>query len=508
LRADKRETSLLGNEAAEPETLLFAPGERADVVFLHPDGSGGIGLDVPTSAVFWLSEQAWAALDGEGTGVGPGADEPTEARAEVAELLARGDITRLKDADTLPPLPDAAPQPVTTLALGVATECNLRCRYCFGREHGGRDDVLYHGPRGRMTREVALAAVAFLFERSAGAPELILNFFGGEPLLSDDIVEIAATAALSRAEAEKRRVLFSMTTNGTLLDERRLALLERLGIAPLISLDGPPEVHNHGRPFPDGRGSYEAAAAGARGALARNRDLMARATLTDPSVGYVPIAESLLALGFRRVHITAASPVDPGFGLGPDGFDQLLDPFTAFVDWFLEGVESGRLAGHFFGPLDHIIGDLYRRRAGAYACSAGLTGLYVTPDGDLYPCFRLVRDAYYLGNVLGGGGSEVAGPGSPLVRSAFAPEKRQPFADAAADRRPACALCFGRYICRGECAGDNLDENNDITIPTEGRCRLIRHYISEAARCLAHLSRRCPELLPERYPADSPPKCA
>jgi uncharacterized protein len=495
--------SVVARSSDRPGEPLLGPGETVEVARLKA-GAECLGLDVPTSAVFWLSELAWAVLDGrapapttrqtgldEAAGV---ADEAAGAVAQVAALLARGDITRLERETNLPPSPEATDQPVTALSLGISTECNLRCRYCFGRDHGGPDDVLYRAPRGHMTREVALAAVNFLFERSQGTPDLILNFFGGEPLLNDETVETAATAALDRAEQAGRRVVFAMTTNGTLLDERRVDILGRLGIRPLISIDGPPAVHDRGRPFPDGSGSYQAASAGARRALTRDPDLMARATLSDAGIGYVTVAESLLALGFRRVHITAASPVNPGFGLGRDSFDRLTEPFTAFADWFLEGVLSGRLAGHFFGPLDHLIGDLYRRRVGSYACSAGLTGLYVTPDGDLYPCFRMVRDAYRLGNVLAGD---------------FLPEQRQPFFDAAVDRRPACVPCWARYICRGECSGDNLDENGDMLTPTEGRCRLFRHYVAEAARCLAHLARRAPGLLPKRYPADdAPPRCS
>jgi len=143
--------------------------------------------------------------------------------------------------------------------------------------------------------------------------------------------------------------------------------------------------------------------------------------------------------------------------------------------------------------MDHIIGDLYRRRAGVYACSAGLTGLYVAPNGDLYPCFRAVRPDYYLGNVSS---------------AEFCGSRRQPFYDAASDRRPACAPCWARYICRGECLGDNLDENGDILTPTGARCRLVRHYIAGAARCLVHLARHAPSVLAGRYPADLPPVCA
>ena len=278
-----------------------------------------------------------------------------------------------------------------------------------------------------MSQKTALGAVAFLFDRSGGARDLTVNFFGGKPLLNDAVVEATAAACRERAAWEQKRVTFALTTNGTLLDERRLDMLWRHGIRPLISIDGPQAAHDGARPFPDGAGSYRAVAAGARRALARDPHLMARATMSGGCKSYIDIAESLLGLGFKRLHMTAASPVNPGFGLGDADFDGLHAQFTAFCDWFLDGVVAGRFADCFFGPLDHIIGDLYRRRAGVYACSAGLTGLYVAPNGDLFPCFRAVRDHYYLGNVL---------------RGEFDGHRRQPFYAAASDRRPACAACW------------------------------------------------------------------
>ncbi|MDQ7794496.1 MAG: radical SAM protein [bacterium] len=477
---------------------LLGPGERVQVVRLSA-GQEWLGLDVPSSTLFWLSDSAWGLLAEAGgvSGSAPpplGTESPTlrdEARDELVRLLQQGDITRLSPTPEPHP-PDAATQPVTSLSLGISTRCNLRCRYCFGRQHDGPDGVLYHQPREHMPRHVALAAVDFLFRHAGDAPVVTVNFFGGEPLLNPEVVRDTGTAALERARAENRQVEFAMTTNGTLLDQARLDMLGDLGIRPLISLDGPREVHDAARPFANGRGSYRSAADGARRALARDPSLMARATMNGQCTSYVEIAESLLRLGFRRLHITAASPVNPAFGLGREGFDALHAPFTAFCDWYLHGVEEGRFRDFFFGPLDHLIGDLYRRRVGVYPCTAGLTGLYVTPAGDLYPCFRAVRPEYRLGSVLDDG---------------FDGSLRRPFFAAAADRRPACADCWARYICRGECMGDNLDENGDIGTPTPARCRLTHHYVAEAARCLAHLSRHVPSVLPERFPSTPPPGC-
>jgi len=52
-----------------------------------------------------------------------------------------------------------------------------------------------------------------------------------------------------QAERCRKGLSFSMTTNGTLFDEEKLAFCQRHGIKFLLSIDGDEETHNAHRRF-------------------------------------------------------------------------------------------------------------------------------------------------------------------------------------------------------------------------------------------------------------------
>lgn len=106
--------------------------------------------------------------------------------------------------------------------------CQLRCVYC-------RVD---RGPR-RMDIATARRGIDFLL--ASRADRLVLNFFGGEPLLAWDLVRRAARYARTRAGAAGRALTINLTTNGLLLDEEKLEFLKGFDSRVHLSLDGDAE---------------------------------------------------------------------------------------------------------------------------------------------------------------------------------------------------------------------------------------------------------------------------
>ncbi len=115
-----------------------------------------------------------------------------------------------------------------SVMLMTTYECQLRCSYCRVRL-GAR----------RMDARTAARGVDLLL--SSRAPRLLLNFFGGEPLLAWDLVRAAAERA--RAGRAGRELTVNLTTNGLLLDEEKIAFLSGAGGRVHLSLDGPHEAN-------------------------------------------------------------------------------------------------------------------------------------------------------------------------------------------------------------------------------------------------------------------------
>src|SRR5688500_5141317 len=95
------------------------------------------------------------------------------------------------------------------LTVTVTGRCNFRCTYCY-------EDFSH----GRMTPEVVNGIKQLLRRRATGLEELVLRFFGGEPLLELDLaLDIAAHARrLSLSHGFELRG--AVTTNGWLLTPR------------------------------------------------------------------------------------------------------------------------------------------------------------------------------------------------------------------------------------------------------------------------------------------------
>ncbi len=129
-------------------------------------------------------------------------------------------------------------------------DCNLACSYCF---EGNRKGKHY------MSANTAAALVEFAIKNSIGrGRDLIVDFYGGEPLLSLELAR-DLMRKLNRA-AETGGVGFSSTlvTNGTLFTGRVAEELAALGLkSAKITLDGPRDNHDIWRPFVSGKGSFD-----------------------------------------------------------------------------------------------------------------------------------------------------------------------------------------------------------------------------------------------------------
>lgn len=138
------------------------------------------------------------------------------------------------------------------ICLQITQNCNLRCEYCvysgsyYNRKHSNK----------RMSWEIAKKALDFLHEHCGESnKEVIIGFYGGEPLLEYDLVK--KCIEYSKEIFSNKALMFNMTTNATLLDIEKAKYLLENNVFFTISLDGPQEIHDFHRKYIDGHGSFE-----------------------------------------------------------------------------------------------------------------------------------------------------------------------------------------------------------------------------------------------------------
>jgi uncharacterized protein len=132
------------------------------------------------------------------------------------------------------------------IVLPIASNCNLNCSYCFAQTDGG-----FHF--GDFTTESINKIVPFIMEHTPDKEKTItIIFFGGEPLLKFDIMEY--TIKFVREKYPEKNVAFSITTNGTILNNQIIKFLKENRVMVLLSLDGPEDEYNV-RNFKNGENS-------------------------------------------------------------------------------------------------------------------------------------------------------------------------------------------------------------------------------------------------------------
>ncbi|HEX8012029.1 MAG TPA: radical SAM protein [Casimicrobiaceae bacterium] len=406
----------------------------------------------------------------------------TQATAAEREILAA-----LCDAQLLVPAQgsrrqaplrmDPAAIPLGTLVLEIAQACNLRCTYCYagGGTYGGEARI--------MDPELARRAARFLVEASGPRERVTLVLFGGEPLLNFPAVQTAVEEAEAAANALGKKLVVSLTTNGTRFTPAALDFLRdhRVGIS--VSIDGPPDLHDANRRYPGKRsgGTYADVVAGLERLRAHaSRPPAARVTLTPEQWDRVPeVFEHVLGLGFLEVGIAPASPVTAKLLPTPAQEQALLSGFSTLARRFAQEAREGRVL-----PFSNLLDLLARLHAGEVKdapCGAGLGYLAMDAQGRFFLCHRFAGTARFRVGDL------ESGIDYAKIRACLAAQ--------AAPRRDACAACWARSLCAGGCHYENHVRETELGLAPGGSCEFIRRWLELGIRVYAELGHTAPDPL-------------
>ena len=145
----------------------------------------------------------------------------------------------------------------TAALLKVASRCNLNCDYCYVYQHA---DQTWRNQPTFMTDETIrqFGSQLNVYVREHEIDQFSIIFHGGEPLLFT-AERLAKACSIIRKEVVTCCNLdFSIQTNGVLLTEDALRILEEAHIGVSLSLDGPQYVNDLHRLDHSGNSSYRA----------------------------------------------------------------------------------------------------------------------------------------------------------------------------------------------------------------------------------------------------------
>jgi uncharacterized protein len=222
----------------------------------------------------------------------------------------------------------------------VSLRCEHSCHYCQV-SRVSTDRALYD-----MSANTAKRALDLVFR--SPAPNLKVEFQGGEPLLNFERIVHIVKEAKERASATGKNVEFVITTNLALATDEIFEFCRANNIVLSTSLDGPAFIHNKNRPR-SGNNSYELTTKNlqrAREALGLDR-IAAIMTTTRLSLSHPrEIIDEYVSQGFQSIFLRALSPY--GFAVKTvKSIGYSMDEFLAFYKQALEYIIELNLRGTF-----------------------------------------------------------------------------------------------------------------------------------------------------------------
>lgn len=172
--------------------------------------------------------------------------------AEVAQLVRAGLVSETHSARAAwySRMGERADGSHREYVLLPTSYCNMGCEYC-GQEHVKQSLTSRH--RDRVSERVLKGI------RAQDTRSCHVAWFGGEPLMAFATVKSMSARFVAAAADHGVSYTSKMTTNGALLDERKLpVLVGQCGIGRFdITIDGPADVHDVHRPMKNGRATWE-----------------------------------------------------------------------------------------------------------------------------------------------------------------------------------------------------------------------------------------------------------
>ena len=257
--------------------------------------------------------------------------------------------------------------------------CNFRCLYCYEKYE-----------RGKMNQDIIVGLKALVAKKVEECKSLAVCWFGGEPLLAQDIVYELSESFIDSCSQNNIPYTSSIITNGYLLTPHVVSsLLQRKVKRFQVTLDGYKTIHDSMRKLKGEGGTYEKILNNLKHMSNRSEEFSVRirVNFNDDSI-------SLMEQFFSEISSLFAS--DPRFVLnfkpigkwgGPnDSTLNVCNPESAWVTQ-LELIERSLK----FGFSDQIIKESLMSHGNVCYASKEST-LVVRSDGMICKCTLAFED--------------------------------------------------------------------------------------------------------------------
>jgi MoaA/NifB/PqqE/SkfB family radical SAM enzyme len=266
------------------------------------------------------------------------------------------------------------------LILYPHSRCNCRCVMC---------DIW----KTDSTQEIGVAELERHSEDIARLRVEWVVFSGGEPLMHSDLFRLCRFL-------RERKIRTTLLSTGLLIERYADQIVECLDEV-IVSLDGPPEIHDAIRRVPR---AFDLLASGVAALHRRNPDfaVSARSTVQSSNCGHLrATVEAARALGLRSISFLAADVSSEAFNRGVIWTSQRqsqvalappqISTLKAEVEALIDAGECGNFVAESPQKLRRIV-EHFRAHLGLHVpvaprCNAPWVSAVLESDGVVRPCF-------------------------------------------------------------------------------------------------------------------------
>lgn len=331
-----------------------------------------------------------------------------------------------------------------SITLNVCNVCNLHCSYCF--EKNKTLSFMNTNTVGRILNKA--------YNPDKG---LIVNLFGGEPLMNWEVVKYVICWA-----GGKDNVHVGITTNGTIMTKEIANYIKSRNVHLLLSIDGKPETHNKNRSnsFPKVRDGIEIL----QKCEVEPRNIEARMTILpeDAKNLYENVLYLINKLGLKYICPMPVTDQEWSNEYLVDLYENYVKLMNWYIDKFKDSdspdIQIKNVSDMMMECISEYIGDNEMCPIASHNwCS-------FDADGGMYQCHQMPtmpeedKEKFLIGDIWSGK-IETDKMISPL-RFQYAKE--------------GCRNCPSKSICKGGCPVENYRLNGLMTACGEGYCDTTR----------------------------------
>jgi uncharacterized protein len=390
------------------------------------------------------------------------------------------------------------PRAFHLLAKPTGAVCNLDCSYCFFLSK----EMLYPGSRFRMADDLLEEYVRQLIEAHVTVPEVAIAWQGGEPTMMGVEFFRRSVELANQYLKPGQRAVYTIQTNGTLLDEEWAAFFKEHGFLVGISIDGPRELHDAYRVNKGGKGSFDQVirglgflrAAGVEwnalttvharnGAHGREIYRFLRDGCGATFIQFIPIIERVAEAADGEVPWSSwrdrplyeqKGELVTNRSIGGEQYGRFL--IDVFEEWVRRDV--GEVYVQMFDvALANWVGEPPGLCVHSETCGLALA---LEHTGDLYSCDHFVEPRYKLGNI-----------NEHRMLELVASQQQRQFGLDKRDTLPQfCLDCDVRFACHGGCPKDRFIATPAGDLGLNYLCpgfKAFFHHVDPAMRTMGQL---------------------